>query len=225
MLGFGSTIIAEGAGVRASLGESFYNVSVTPGEMWRDVGKVLRDARLDKHLTPLDVERAGGPTYKTVQAIEDGRAGNVRNLEKCAAAPQLSIVDVLYAVLNSRERPLSPEAAQIVRTYAETTVAGRTALVALSNALPPMRQRLQRQVDRGLPRGQQRVVLGREPPMFVDARGGCRRRRHSRCLLERSTRRYAEEQSPSIGNCMQTTRTDIRSRYTCQNTQGMDTWR
>jgi hypothetical protein len=140
MLGFTSTTelaITQGDDpVRASLGEIFYNVAVTPAELWKAVGVALQRARLDRHEKPIDVERAGGPTYKTVQAIEAGDAGTVDSLEKCARALDLSIVDVLHAVLESRVTPLSPEAAQIVRKFAETTVAGRTALLATANALP-----------------------------------------------------------------------------------------
>jgi hypothetical protein len=122
--------------VRASLGRIFYNVNVTPAELWRDVEKQFRQARLDKQWTPLDVQRAGGPTYKTVQAIEAGRAGNVKNLEKCADALEISFIAVLDAVLAARVTPISPEASYIVRKFVETTVAGRTALLAMANALP-----------------------------------------------------------------------------------------
>jgi hypothetical protein len=80
--------------VRASLGEVFYNVTVTPTEMWQAVGLELQRVRLARKLKPIQVERAGGPTYKTVQAIEDGRAGTVKNLEKYAEVLNISIVDV-----------------------------------------------------------------------------------------------------------------------------------
>lgn len=122
--------------MRASLGESFYNVPVTPAEMWQQVGRHLERARLDRKWRPIDVERAGGPSYKTVQAIEAGDAGHVDSLEKCARALDLSIVDIVHAVLASTVTPLSPEAAHVVRKFAETTVAGRTAMLALANALP-----------------------------------------------------------------------------------------
>jgi hypothetical protein len=122
--------------VRASLEEIFYTVPVTPSELWKAVGRALQRARLDRHLKPIHVERAGGPSYKTVQAIEAGEAGTVESLEKCARALGLSIVDVLHAVLESRVTPISPEAAQVVRKFAETTVEGRTALLATANALP-----------------------------------------------------------------------------------------
>jgi hypothetical protein len=123
--------------LRASLGESFYNVPVTPAEMWQQVGRQLERARLDRKWRPIDVERAGGPSYKTVQAIEAGDAGHVDSLEKCARALDLSIVDIVHAVLASTVTPLSPEAAHVVRKFTETTVAGRQALLAMANALPP----------------------------------------------------------------------------------------
>jgi transcriptional regulator with XRE-family HTH domain len=97
---------------------------------------VLQRARLDKGWTLSDVEDNGGPTYKTVKAIEGGKAGTVENLKKTAEALDLSLVDVLYSVLSSREKKLSPEAAFVVRRYDETTVAGRTALVATATAVP-----------------------------------------------------------------------------------------
>jgi hypothetical protein len=122
--------------VCATLEETFYNADVTPEEMWRAVGKVLQRARTDRNWRPMDVERAGGPSYKTVQAIENGDAGTVESLDKCARALNLSIVDILYDVLASNTTTLSPEAAHVVRQFAQTTVAGRTAILAMANALP-----------------------------------------------------------------------------------------
>lgn len=111
--------------------------NVTSTEMLQAVGEELQRARLARKWRPIDVERAGGPSYKTVQAIENGEAGNFESLDKCAAALQLSIVDVFYSVLASRETPLSPEAAHIVQKFSQTTIAGRTALLSVANALPP----------------------------------------------------------------------------------------
>jgi len=122
--------------LRATLGESFYNVSVTSSEMWLLVGRHLERARLDRKWRSIDIERAGGPSYKTVQAIDGGDAGTVDSLEKYARALDLSIVDILQAVLASTVTPLSPEAAQLVRKFNETTVAGRQALLAMALALP-----------------------------------------------------------------------------------------
>lgn len=120
-----------------TLEESSYTVgAVDLADMLRGVGEHLQRARLSRKWKVTDVERAGGPSYKTVQAIEEGDAGHIESLDKCAKALQLSIVDVMYAVLASRETPLSPEAAQLVRQFNETTIAGRTALLAMANALP-----------------------------------------------------------------------------------------
>lgn len=124
--------------MRAALGESFYNVDVTPAELWTAVGRELQRVRLAKGWKPIDVERAGpdAPSYKTVQAIERGEAGGVDSLDKCARALGVEIVDVIYSVLESRVKPLSPEAALVVRSFAETTVEGRTAMLALARAVP-----------------------------------------------------------------------------------------
>ena len=123
--------------MRASLEEVFYTVSVTSGDLWKGVGKTLKLKRIDRDWRPIDVERAGGPSYKTVQAIEKGQAGNVESLDKYARALNLSIVDILYGVLASETTALSPEAAHVVRMFAQTTVEGRTAILAIVNALPP----------------------------------------------------------------------------------------
>jgi len=109
---------------------------VTWEELWRAVGEQLQRARLKRKLTPLDVERHGGPSYKTVQAIEDGEIGNVNNVDRVARALGLSAVDIIYAVLAAREVPLSPEAALIIRKFNETTVEGRSVLVQVANVIP-----------------------------------------------------------------------------------------
>jgi hypothetical protein len=124
--------------VADTLEDTSYTVwAVTSAEMWRAVGEHLQRVRLARKWNPTDVERHGGPSYKTVQAIEDGEAGHTESFDKCARALGLSIVDILHAVVASRERPLSPEAALIVRKFNETTIAGRTALLSVANALPP----------------------------------------------------------------------------------------
>ena len=122
--------------MRATLEESFYNVPVTPDEMWLAVGRVLKKTRQDRNLTPTDVERAGGPSYKTVQAIEAGEAGTVESLDKSARALGLSIVDVLVFVLESRATPLTAQEAAVVRGFNETTVPGQQAILQLVQALP-----------------------------------------------------------------------------------------
>lgn len=122
--------------MRAAVRESFYTVSVTAAELWQTVGKILERRRQDRRWRPIDIERVGGPSYKTVQAIEDGAVGNIESLDKHARALDLSLVDILHEVLVSTSTPLSPEAAHIVRRFALMTVASRAALLAIANALP-----------------------------------------------------------------------------------------
>jgi len=111
-------------------------VDVTPTELWKEVGRALKLRRVEINWRPIDVERAGGPSYKTVQAIEAGEVGTVESLAKCAAALELSIVDVLQTILDANQTALTPEAAQVVRKFNATTVRGRSAIVALADALP-----------------------------------------------------------------------------------------
>ena len=106
--------------------------------MLQAVGLELQRTRLSRKLKPMDVQRLGGPTYKTVQAIEDGDAGRIESLDRYANALQLSIVAIFDSVLSSSKTPLSPEAAQLVRQFNETTVAGRQALLTMANALSPV---------------------------------------------------------------------------------------
>jgi hypothetical protein len=138
VLGFNSTTTDSGGCVPETLEKLSYTVvDVTEDEMWQMVGEHLQRARLARKWKPMNVERAGGPSYKTVQAIEAGDVGAVESLHKCARALSLSLVDILTAVLASRETPLSPEAAHVVRKFSETTIAGRQALLSVANAVPP----------------------------------------------------------------------------------------
>lgn len=95
--------------MRATVGESFYNVNVTPDELWRAVGEALLQLRHRRGWKPIDVERAGGPSYKTVQAIEHGQVGTVQSLTQHATALNVSIVDVIQAVLGTALMPLRPK--------------------------------------------------------------------------------------------------------------------
>jgi hypothetical protein len=120
----------------SKLEETFYNVSVTAEQLWQRVGDFLVLARNRRKWNPSDVERHGGPNYKTVQAIEQGRIGNLRNLTRHAEALGLSIVDVLRTVLEQNSTPLSSEAVTVVRHFYRTTVKGRQALLTTAEALP-----------------------------------------------------------------------------------------
>ena len=162
--------------------ESSYTVgAVTSRTCGRRSANELQRARLSRKWKPIDVERAGGPSYKTVQAIENGEAGNIESLDKCARALGFSIVDVLYAVLTSRETPLSPEAAHIVRKFNETTIAGRQALLSVGKRIAACSRPAGRSETGGAagpraasiaawPSGSRRVVLPSNPLEFVHGR-------------------------------------------------------
>lgn len=122
--------------LRAPEGDVSYNARVTPEELWRAVGELLLVQRNRRGWNASDVERHGGPTYKTVQAIERGDVGRVDLLARHAEALDLSLVDLLRSALTRTSKPLSPEAEQVVRKFERTTVEGRQALLALAQALP-----------------------------------------------------------------------------------------
>lgn len=122
--------------MRAQQGVIPYNADVTPTELWRSVGEILAGHRIRREWNHSDVERHGGPTYKTVQQIERGKIGTVTNLARHCEAMGLSVVDVLRAALDRTAQPLSPEAVQVVRKFERTTVEGRQALLFLARALP-----------------------------------------------------------------------------------------
>ena len=70
--------------MRAPLEETFYNVDVSADDFWRDIGEELLKLRHRRQWLPTDVEKNGGPSYKTVQAIEHGKIGNLQSLEQHA---------------------------------------------------------------------------------------------------------------------------------------------
>lgn len=109
---------------------------VTTPELWKALGDALTLRRKDRGWNHSDVERQGGPNYKTVANHERGRIIRVDKLEAHVNALGWTLSDLLRAVLGSAEQPLSPEAAQVVRVFQRTTVAGRQALLALAVALP-----------------------------------------------------------------------------------------
>ena len=112
---------------------------MTPDDFWRAVGEQLLIARERRSLKPSHMQKLGGPHYDTVQDIERGEVGNVEQLERYAAALNLSLVDVFRTVLKTDARDLSPEEQHLLRTYATTTLAGRRALVATAEILPTER--------------------------------------------------------------------------------------
>ena len=122
--------------MRAIPGGLSYNAGVTPEDLWRAVGESLLLHRNRRGWNASDVERHGGPSYKTVQKHERGDIANVEKLAMHTEALGLSLVDVLRAALDRTSVPLSPEAAQIVRKFESTTLQGRQALLTVAQLLP-----------------------------------------------------------------------------------------
>lgn len=122
--------------LRAGLEESSYNAHVTPDELWRAVGEILLVQRTRKQWNHSDVERHGGPNYKTVGSIERGKIGNLQKLTRHAEALGLSVVDVLRTALRSTSKPLTPEADTLLRRFGQIGVKGRGVLLSMAQVLP-----------------------------------------------------------------------------------------
>jgi hypothetical protein len=96
---------------------------MTSDDLWREVGRHLRDRREGRgkkwwvggdEKPPIDT--------KTRRAIEHGTPGTLDKLETYAQAMEMSIVDVVSAVLKDAEHRLSPEAATLLRCFEHLTV-------------------------------------------------------------------------------------------------------
>lgn len=119
-----------------------YDSRVTNEEFWRAVGEFLLIQRTRKGLNPIDIDRAGGPDYATVQSIEKGKVGQTRTLEGHANALGMSLPDLFRAVLSSEDtEPATPELTQVVKKFRSTDVLGRQAMLALAQALPDEERR------------------------------------------------------------------------------------
>jgi hypothetical protein len=114
----------------------FYPARVTAEELWRRVGEILLLHRTRRGWDRIDVQRAGGPNYATVEKIELGQIGQVEKLEQTIAALGLDLPGVLRAALDTGGVAMSPEAAQLVSVFTRTTVQGRQALLQVAQALP-----------------------------------------------------------------------------------------
>jgi len=109
---------------------------VSPAELWLKVGKLLREARERRGWRyPFDVEKHGGPVGATVQNHEIGDIRTVDALNRHAEALGLALVDLLRAALSEAQKPISPEAERVLRTFERTTVQGRQALLTMAQAL------------------------------------------------------------------------------------------
>jgi transcriptional regulator with XRE-family HTH domain len=116
--------------LRFSLGLLSYNTHVTEEELWREVGRALREKREQDDLNVTQVAKKAGIDQKTVKAIERGDLRQVDKLAALARALGMSIVDVLSAVLKSSEQRPTPEAATLLRCFEQLATEDRQVLLA-----------------------------------------------------------------------------------------------
>jgi len=67
-------------------GEFSYNVGVSPEELWRQVGRILADARNARRWTVAQTAKRAGVDGKTVASIEAGEPGQVEKIDLHAQA-------------------------------------------------------------------------------------------------------------------------------------------
>jgi transcriptional regulator with XRE-family HTH domain len=111
--------------LRLSLGLLSYNTHVTEEDLRREVGRALREKRERDDLNVTQVAIKAGIDPKTIKAIE---RGDLRHFDKVAAharALEMSIVDVLSAVLKSSEQRPTPEAATLLRCFEQLATEDR----------------------------------------------------------------------------------------------------
>lgn len=112
---------------------------VTSDDFWKRVSEQLLLRRTRKGWNPIDVDRAGGPGYGTVQEVDRGHIATITTLNKYAKALGLTVPDLFSAVLNGGDET-GAEVAKLARVYRDATVDGRAALVALARALEEKQQ-------------------------------------------------------------------------------------
>lgn len=112
-----------------------YNIGVTAADLWRHVGRVLRDARDARKWNVAQVQKRSGIDSKTIQSIEAGDPGNVDKLQLHAEAFSLSIVDIISTVLEQTKTPLTPEAGMLLRRFEALNVTNRRILLELAQSL------------------------------------------------------------------------------------------
>ena len=106
----------------------------TPADIWRNIGTLLAARRKALGWSASDVQRNGGPTYKTVLSVERGRVSRLDLLDRHALALDLDLCDVLRDALGIPAQ-FSGDACYVARSWAVAPPAGRTALKALARHL------------------------------------------------------------------------------------------
>lgn len=96
-----------------------YNATMTTSDLWRAVGRELRDEREQQGLKWFHVSTKAKPKIdpKTLQAIERGDPGTMDTVERYAQVLGLSIVDVLSRVMKAAEERPTREAGALMRCF------------------------------------------------------------------------------------------------------------
>lgn len=93
-----------------------YDERVTEAEFWQAVGKQLAEHRKRHKGTHRAIKANGGPSNKTVQAIEDGDVGQLAALRVYAKVLRVDLLDIFRSVLSVDENT-SPELQHVVRSF------------------------------------------------------------------------------------------------------------
>ena len=102
---------------------------MTSPELWRAIGRELRDERERQGLKWFQVKQKAKPAKldpKTQQAIERGTPGTIETLERYAQVLGLSIVDVFSLVLKAAEQRPTREASSLLRCFEQLDGKNRT---------------------------------------------------------------------------------------------------
>lgn len=157
MLGVTPCNHLSGKDLVADLGALSYDPGVTDAEFWKRVGEELQRRRMQRGLKSTNaVQTAGGPTYKTVAAIEAGNVGEIGKLNQYLKAVDLSVVDLFRSVLNISPEEHSPDLEFVIRQFTLTGRKGRAAFVQVAELAEERsdQQRPESPGDRGGSRAQ-----------------------------------------------------------------------
>lgn len=105
--------------LRRELEKDFYNRGVTDADLWREVGRLLVQARRNKGWMAAHnvYKHGGGPHNSNIGKHERGHVDKIDTLEKHALALDITVVDLFRAALEKMPERLSPQAREIARLF------------------------------------------------------------------------------------------------------------
>jgi hypothetical protein len=123
-------------GLHPQLEEVFYNQPVTDTELWREVGRLLAQAREDKgwkhHSDVYDNKGRDfkGPHNSIVKRHEQGRISSLTTLAKHARVLEITVADLLRSALEKTKERLTPRARGIARAFDDIRDAEHQRMIA-----------------------------------------------------------------------------------------------